>query len=207
MREEAELAAQQAAAAKAEAEAARAEALQQKELLAVEADKARKSAEESDRLRQEAEKDKSELRARLLGQLNSILETRDSARGLIANMGDVLFETGKFNLRPEARERLAKVSGILLAYSGLKVAIEGHTDSVGTEDYNLQLSKQRADAVREYLVKEGVQEDVITAIGLGMSQPIAGNESADGRKKNRRVELVVSGDAIGVAAKDQERMN
>jgi outer membrane protein OmpA-like peptidoglycan-associated protein len=89
----------------------------------------------------------------------------------------------------------------------LKVAIEGHTDSVGTEDYNLQLSKQRADAVREYLVKEGVQEDVITAIGLGMSQPIAGNESADGRKKNRRVELVVSGDAIGVAAKDQERMN
>ena len=207
MREEAELAAQQAAAAKAEAEAARAEALQQKELLAVEADKARKSAEESERLRQEAEKDKSELRARLLNQLNSILETRDSARGLIANMGDVLFETGKFNLRPEARERLAKVSGILLAYSGLKVAIEGHTDSVGTEDYNLQLSKQRADAVREYLVKEGVQEEVITAIGLGMSQPIAGNETADGRKKNRRVELVVSGEAIGVAAKDQERMN
>jgi outer membrane protein OmpA-like peptidoglycan-associated protein len=197
MRKEAEEAAQQATQAKAEAEAARQAALAQQQQLAVEADKARAAAQEADRLRQQAEKEKTELRARLLQQLNSVLETHDTARGLIANMGDVLFQTGKFELKPEARERLAKVSGILLAYSSLKIAIEGHTDAVGSDDYNQHLSEQRADAVREYFIGQGVPPPSITARGLGKMQPIASNDSPDGRQRNRRVELVLSGDAIG----------
>ena len=197
MRQEAEQAAQQAAQAKAEAEAAQQAAVAQQQQLAIEADKARASAAEADRLRQQAEKEKTDLRARLLQQLNAVLETHDTARGLIANMGDVLFQTGKYELKPEARERLAKVSGILLAYSSLKVAIEGHTDAVGTDDYNQRLSEQRAEAVRDYFVSQGVAAQAVTARGLGKSQPIASNDTPDGRQRNRRVELVLSGDAIG----------
>lgn len=197
MRQEAEQEAHQATQAKAEAEAAQQAALAQQQQLAAEADKARAAAAEADRLRQQAEKDKSDLRARLLQQLNAVLETHDTARGLIANMGDVLFETGKYELKPEARERLAKVSGILLAYSNLRIAIEGHTDSVGTDDYNQRLSEQRAESVRDYLVGQGVVAQSVTARGLGKTQPIASNDSADGRQRNRRVELVLSGDAIG----------
>lgn len=191
---------QEADKARAEAEAARAAAEAQKQQLAVEAEKARKAAEESERLRQQAEKEKADLRARLLQQLNSVLETRDSARGLIANMGDVLFETGKYELKPAARERLARVSGLLLAYSGLKVAVEGHTDNVGGDAYNQKLSEQRAEAVRAYLVQFGVPDNAVTARGFGKTQPVATNDTADGRQKNRRVELVVSGDAIGDSA-------
>jgi outer membrane protein OmpA-like peptidoglycan-associated protein len=197
MRQEAEQEAQQAAQAKAEAEAAQQAAIAQQQQLAAEADKARAAAAEADRLRQQAEKEKSDLRARLLQQLNAVLETHDTARGLIANMGDVLFETGKYELKPEARERLAKVSGILLAYPSLKIAIEGHTDSVGTDDYNQRLSEQRAESVRDYLVSQGVAEPAVTAKGFGKTQPIASNDTPDGRQKNRRVELVLSGDAIG----------
>src|SRR5438067_153192 len=204
MRKEAELAAQQAEQAKAQAEQAKAEAeaarqaaLAQQQQLAAEADKSRAAAQEADRLRQQAEKDKAELRARLLQQLNAVLETHDSARGLIANMGDVLFQTGKYELKPEARERLAKVSGILLAYSSLKVAIEGHTDAVGTDDYNQRLSEQRAEAVRNYFVNQGVAATSVTARGFGKMQSIAGNDTTEGRQRNRRVELVLSGDSIG----------
>src|SRR5438045_9750010 len=113
-------------------------------------------------------------------------------------MSDVLFETGKFELRPDARERLAKVSGIVLAYPGLHLEIEGHTDSVGGDDYNQQLSERRAQAVRDYLVQQGIGADAIIARGLGKSSPIAPNDTAEGRQKNRRVELVLSGDAIGM---------
>jgi outer membrane protein OmpA-like peptidoglycan-associated protein len=197
MRKEAELAAQQAEQAKAEAEAARQAALAQQQQLAVEADKARAAAAEADRLRQQAEKDKADLRGRLLKQLNAVLETHDTARGLIANMGDVLFETGKYELKPEARERLAKVSGILLAYSSLKIAIEGHTDAIGSDDYNQRLSEQRAESVRDYLVNEGVAAPAVSARGLGKMQPIASNDTPEGRQRNRRVELVLSGEAIG----------
>jgi outer membrane protein OmpA-like peptidoglycan-associated protein len=210
MRQEAELAAQQAEQAKAEAEAARQAALKQQQeaeaarqaavaqqqQLAAEADKARAAAAEADRLRQQAEKDKADLRAKLLQQLNSVLETHDTARGLIANMGDVLFQTGKYELKPEARERLARVSGILLAYSSLKVAIEGHTDSTGSDEFNQRLSEQRAEAVRDYLVSQGVAAGAITARGLGSMQPVASNDTAEGRQHNRRVELVLSGDAM-----------
>src|SRR5262249_11868657 len=140
MKQEAQAAAEEAARQRQEAEAAKAAALAQQQQLAAEAEKARNAAQESDRLRQQAEKEKAELRQRLLQQLNTILATRDTARGLIANMSDVLFETGKYQLRPDARERLAKVSGIVLAYPGLHLEIEGHTDSVGTDEYNQQLS-------------------------------------------------------------------
>jgi len=204
MRKEAEVAAQQAEQAKAqaeqaktEAEAARQAALAQQQQLAVEADKARAAAQQADQLRQQAEKEKADLRARLLQQLSAVLETHDTARGLIANMGDVLFQTGKYELKPEARERLAKVSGILLAYSSLKVAIEGHTDAVGTDDYNQRLSEQRAASVRDYLVTQGVPAPAVTVRGLGKMQPIASNDTPEGRQRNRRVELVLSGEAIG----------
>jgi outer membrane protein OmpA-like peptidoglycan-associated protein len=184
--------------AKQEADTARAAAETQKQALAVEADKARKAAEESERLRQQAEKDKADLRARLLAQLNTILSTRDTARGLIANMSDVLFKTGSFELLGGARERLAKVSGIVLAYPGLHLDVEGHTDSVGSDEYNLTLSQRRAQAVRDYLVQQGIPENSIVARGMGKAGPVASNDTPEGRQQNRRVELVLSGEAIGV---------
>ncbi len=204
MKEQAEAAAEEAAKAKAEAETARAAALQQQQALAAEAEKAKQAANEADRMRQQAEKDKADLRARLLQQLNTILETKDSARGLISNMGDVLFETSKYELKPAARERLARVSGILLAYPSLNVAVEGYTDSTGSDDFNQKLSEQRAEAVRDYLVQAGVVEAAVTAQGFGKAQPVAPNETAEGRQKNRRVELVVSGDAIGTGDTDSK---
>ena len=197
---EAQQAAEEAARQKAEAEQAKAEALAQQQALAVEAEKARQAAAESDKLRQQAEKEKQEMRERLLQQLNSVLATRDTARGLIANMSDVLFKSGSFELLPGARERLAKVSGIVLAYQGLHLAVEGHTDSIGTDEYNRRLSEQRAEAVRDYLVQQGIASDAITASGFGKSEPVASNDTPEGRQQNRRVELVVSGAAIGNVA-------
>ena len=197
---EAQQAAEEAARQRAEAEKAKAEALAQQQALAVEADKARQAAAESDKLREQAEKEKQEMRARLLAQLNSVLATRDTARGLIANMSDVLFKSGSYELMPGARERLAKVSGIVLAYQGLRLAVEGHTDSIGTDEYNRRLSEQRADAVRDYLIQQGIGSDAITASGFGKSEPVASNDTPEGRQQNRRVELVVSGNAIGNAA-------
>jgi len=192
---EAQQAAQEAARQKQEAEQAKAEAIAQQQALAVEADKARQAAAQSDLLRQQAEKEKQELRARLLQQLNTVLSTRDSARGLIANMSDVLFKSGSFELLTAARERLAKVSGIVLAYPSLHLAVEGHTDSVGSDEYNRQLSERRAQAVRDYLVQQGISPDAIAASGFGKSEPVASNDTPEGRQQNRRVELVLSGDA------------
>jgi len=197
---EAQKAAEEAARQKQEAEKAKAEALAQQQVLAAETEKARQAAAESDKLREQAEKEKQEMRARLLQQLNSVLSTRDTARGLIANMSDVLFKSGSFELLPGARERLAKVSGIVLAYQGLRLAVEGHTDSIGTDEYNRRLSEQRAEAVRDYLVQQGIGADAISASGFGKSEPVASNETAEGRQQNRRVELVVSGNAIGNVA-------
>jgi outer membrane protein OmpA-like peptidoglycan-associated protein len=198
MKAEAIQARQEAEAARKEADAARAAAEQQKAALAVEADKAHKAAEESDRLRQQAEQEKADLRAQLLQQLNTILATRDTARGLIANMSDVLFKTGSFELLPGARERLAKISGIIIAHPGLHMEVEGHTDSVGGDDYNQKLSENRAQAVRDYLVQQGIVDNTIVFRGLGKTQPVATNDTPDGRQQNRRVELVLSGEAIGM---------
>jgi outer membrane protein OmpA-like peptidoglycan-associated protein len=197
MKQEAEAAAQEAARQKAEAEKAKAEAVAQQQALAVEADKARQAAAQSESLRQQAEKEKQELRARLLQQLNSILATRDTARGLIANMSDVLFRSGSFELLPGARERLAKVSGIVLAYPSLHLEVEGHTDSIGSDEYNQQLSEHRAGSVRDYLVQQGITPQSIEAHGFGKTEPIASNDTPEGRQQNRRVELILSGEAIG----------
>ena len=199
MKQEAKAAAQEAARQKAEAEKATAEAVAQQQALAAETDKARPAAAQVGKSPPAGGKrnEKQELRARLLQQLNSILATRDSARGLVANMSDVLFRSGSFELLPAARERLAKVSGIVLAYPSLHVTVEGHTDSVGTDDYNQQLSERRAQAVRDYFVQQGIPPAAVEAHGYGKTEPIASNDTAEGRQQNRRVELILSGDAIG----------
>jgi len=144
------------------------------------------------------ETEKTELRAQLLVQFNAILQTRDTARGLIVNMSDVLFDTAKFSLRPEAREKLAKVAGVISGHPGLRLDVEGHTDNVGGDDYNQQLSEQRGSAVRDYLTQQGMQQGSVTTKGFGKTQPIATNDTAAGRQQNRRVELVISGEVIGV---------
>ena len=146
----------------------------------------------------QADAERMQLRADLLLQFNAILETRDTARGLIVNMSDVLFDTAKHSLRPAAREKLAKVAGIIAGHPGLRLAVEGYTDSVGSDDYNQKLSEDRGMAVREYLTKEGVVGTSVTSQGFGKSQPVASNDTAAGRQQNRRVELVVSGEIIGV---------
>ncbi len=189
---------ERAAREKAEAETARAAAVAQQQAAQADADKARLAAQDADRLREKAEAEKAELRAQLLRQFNAILETRDTARGLIVNMSDVLFDTAKYTLRPGAREKLARVGGIISGHPGLRLEVEGHTDSVGGDDYNQRLSEQRAVSVRDYLVQQGLSMNSVTAKGFGKTQPVASNETAAGRQQNRRVELVVSGEVIGV---------
>jgi outer membrane protein OmpA-like peptidoglycan-associated protein len=193
----AQAAAQQAAGAQADAEKARNDAQQQQQAAEADSDRNRAAAATSDAKLQQAVRDREELRARLLQQFNLILETRDTARGLVVNMSDVLFDTGKYTLRPLAREKLAKISGIVLAYPSLKLAIEGNTDSVGTEAFNQALSEKRAEAVRNYLTQQGVPESSTTATGFGKTRPIASNDTSEGRQQNRRVELIVSGEVIG----------
>jgi len=159
------------------------------------------SQAEQDRAAKEkaqADAERTQLRADLLAQFNAILETRDTARGLIVNMSDVLFDTAKHTLRPAAREKLAKVAGIISGHPGLRLAVEGYTDSVGGDDYNQKLSEDRGMAVRDYLTQEGVAGASVTSQGFGKSQPVASNDTAAGRQQNRRVELVVSGEIIGV---------
>jgi outer membrane protein OmpA-like peptidoglycan-associated protein len=207
MKQEAQQAAAEAARQKQEADQATAAAVAQQQAAQAAADQAardRAAAEaETQKARQataQAEAEKAQLRAQLLSQLNSILQTRDSARGLIVNMSDVLFDTGSYTLKPGAREKLAKISGIVLAHVGLSLQIEGHTDSVGGDDFNQQLSERRADSVRDFLAEQGVPASSITARGFGKMQPVASNDTAEGRQRNRRVELVVNGDAIGGTA-------
>jgi len=143
--------------------------------------------------------DKVELRANLLAQFNAILQTRDTPRGLVVNMSDVLFDTGKYSLRPLAREKLAKLAGIVSGHPGLNLAVEGYTESVGGDAYNQQLSEQRSESVRDYLTQQGMAEGSVTAEGFGKTQPVASNDTAEGRQRNRRVELVISGEVIGTA--------
>jgi outer membrane protein OmpA-like peptidoglycan-associated protein len=150
---------------------------------------------------QQADSEKAEMRARLSTQLNLILQTRDSARGLIVNMSDVLFDTGKYSLKPGAREKLAKVAGILLAYPGINVQVGGYTDNVGGDEMNQALSEHRAGSVRDYLIESGVNSNSVTARGYGNTEPVATNDNSTGRQQNRRVELVVSGEIIGTPVK------
>ena len=187
----ASLAAQQQA--QAAADAAHQAALQAAQQQAL----AEQQASASEQARQDAVRQKEELRARLLAQLNQVLQTKDTARGLIVSMPDVLFDFNKYTLKPEARERLARISGIVLAYPDLHLNIEGYTDSIGTDEYNQTLSEKRAATVRDYLVSSGVSNNNVVAEGFGKADPVADNRTAAGRKLNRRVDMVVSGDVIG----------
>jgi len=187
--------AQQAAAAQAQAQAAQSQAeAQQAEQARQEA---AQQAQQAEQARQQAEADKAQIRARMLQQLNQVLSTKDTARGLIVSMPDVLFDTGKADLRPTARERLAKVAGILLAYPDIHVEVDGYTDSTGSLEFNERLSQQRAESVRSYLASQGVNQSSITTQGFGPNNPIASNDTSAGRQHNRRVELVVTGSSIG----------
>jgi len=193
----------QAAAAQAQAEA------QQQAAQRAQADAAAKDAEErarkareaqaaAEQATQQAAQQTEQMRERLRQQLNQVLQTTETARGLVMNMSDVLFDFNKYTLKPEAREKLAKVSGILLAYPGLKVQVEGYTDNIGSDEYNQKLSEERAGGVRDYLVSQSVKDSNVTSAGYGKSNPVADNSTNAGRAQNRRVQLVVSGDAIGV---------
>jgi outer membrane protein OmpA-like peptidoglycan-associated protein len=177
----------QADAERARAEAAAAQAQAQAAQAQAQANTAQKNADTA-----------KEARERLLAQLNSVLATSETARGLIVNMSDVLFDTAKYTLKPATQISLAKVAGILQAYPGLKLQVEGYTDSTGSPEFNQKLSENRAGAVRDFLVTQGVSANNIVATGYGMAKPVADNNTAKGRALNRRVQLVVSGDAIGV---------
>jgi outer membrane protein OmpA-like peptidoglycan-associated protein len=161
------------------------------------AEQSRLAAQQAQQGENQAVSDKAAMRAKLSEQLNMILETRDSARGLIVSMSDVLFDTGKYSLKPGAREKLAKVAGILIAYPGLNIEVGGYTDNVGGDDMNQKLSENRAGAVRDYLVQQGVTTNSVSSKGYGNTLPVASNDNSAGRQENRRVELVVSGDPIG----------
>ncbi len=189
----------QAAAAKAQSDLAASQASSATALSAAQADadQSRLTAQQAQLNVQQAETDKAAMRAKLSEQLNSILQTRDSARGLIVSMSDVLFDTGKYSLKPGAREKLAKVAGILLAYPGLNIEVGGYTDNVGGDEMNQTLSDNRARSVRDYLVQQGVASNSVSARGFGNTLPVATNDNSTGRQQNRRVELLVSGEAIG----------
>jgi outer membrane protein OmpA-like peptidoglycan-associated protein len=191
--------AQQEAAQRAQAEAARrAQAEAAAAAAQAEAQRAQQARQDAEQRAQQLAQQEQQARERLRSQLSAVLETRETARGLIMEMPDVLFDFNKYTLKPTAREKLAKVSGILLAHPDLKVQVEGHTDSIGSEEYNQKLSEERAGSVKDYLVSQNVHDNNVTAEGFGKNDPIADNSTAAGRAKNRRVELVVSGASIGV---------
>jgi len=184
-------------AAAVDANKATADAQQGQRDAEAESERNKAAAAKSDQEVQQAVRDREELRAKLLQQFNAILATRDTARGLVVNLSDVLFDTGKYTLRPLAREKLAKISGIVLAYPDLKLTIEGNTDSVGSDAMNQVLSEKRAGSVMEYLAAQNIPAASMTSQGFGKSQPVASNATPEGRQQNRRVELIVSGEVIG----------
>jgi outer membrane protein OmpA-like peptidoglycan-associated protein len=192
-----ELAQAETAKAKSDMELSQTNSANQVAAAQADTEQARLAAMHAQQQLQVAEGDKAAMRAKLSLQLNTILQTRDTARGLIVNMSDVLFDTGKYTLKPGAREKLSKVAGILISYPGLNIAVGGYTDNVGTDQLNQGLSEERAGAVRDYLVQQGVSTNSITATGFGNTLPVASNDNSAGRQENRRVELVVSGESIG----------
>jgi outer membrane protein OmpA-like peptidoglycan-associated protein len=196
----AEEAAAEADRLKRQAQADAERASQEKAAAVAQAQETREQLTQAQQRAEQAEQEKAQLRDQIRQQLNVILVTRETARGLIVNMSDVLFDSGKYTLKPGAREKLAKVSGIILAHPGLNLQIEGHTDSVGSEEYNQRLSEKRANSVRDYLVAQGLPGDSVSAKGLGKTAPVTTNYTPVGRQQNRRVEMVVSGEPIGVTA-------
>jgi outer membrane protein OmpA-like peptidoglycan-associated protein len=189
-RQDAQAQAEQAEEARQQAQAQTQQAEQQRQ-------QAEAQAQQAEREKEQALQQKEQMRAKLVAQLNQVLQTRDTARGVIVSMPDVLFGFDRYTLKPEAREKLAKISGIVLAYPDLKLEVEGHTDSIGSDEYNQKLSEKRAETVRGYLVSQGVKPDEVSAVGLGKANPVADNSTRQGRQLNRRVEMIVSGDVIG----------
>jgi len=189
--QQAQAEADRAAAQKAEADAARARA-------EADAANARAQAAEAQQQAQASKQSEEATREKLREQLNSVLQTTETARGLVMNLGDVLFDTNKYTLKPNAQVSLAKVATILTLYPNLKVQVEGYTDSTGTPAYNQTLSENRADSVRNFLVQNGVHQDGVSAQGYGATNFVADNSTSSGRQQNRRVNLVVSGASIGV---------
>src|SRR5581483_9091674 len=189
-RAEAEKAKEEADAAQQQADAARAQA-------DAEAQRAQQAAAEADRLRQQAETEKNQLRAQLLQQFNAVLPTRETPRGLVVNMQDVLFDTAKYTLKEPAKLALAKIAGIVISHPGLNLQVEGYTDSTGSEQFNQKLSEERANTVRDFLISQGLNPQSVTAVGYGEAYPVSSNDTAAGRRLNRRVQLVVSGEVIG----------
>ncbi len=201
-RNQAEQEARQQAEQRKRAEATAAQADAEAQRAREEAQRAREAQQQAELNKQQADQQAAQARERLRQQLNQVLETTETARGLIVNMPDVLFDFNKYTLKPEAREKLAKVSGILLSYPNLKLQVEGYTDSIGSDAYNQKLSEERADSVRGYLVTQSVPDANVTAAGFGKTHPVADNSTNSGRAQNRRVELVVSGAAIGIQGGD-----
>jgi len=192
--------------AAARAEAARARAELQEERAKQEAEHQRKDREVAEAARLRAEIERQDLRAGLLQQFNAVLETRDTPRGLVVNMGDVLFDTGRFDLKPLAREALAKLSGIVVSHPGLTLEIEGYTDSFGDIEFNKKLSEKRAESVRSYLIEQRLPQETVIARGFGKGRPVASNNTVQGPQLNRRVEIVISGEVIGVDISTSEAL-
>jgi outer membrane protein OmpA-like peptidoglycan-associated protein len=194
-----ELKAQQEAEAKRSAESAAlaAQEAQARALAEAAQKKSQEEAEKSAAAAARAEQEQQQLRAQLLAQLNAVLQTVDTPRGLVVTMADILFATGKYELSQDANLKLARLSGVILAHPGLKLRIEGYTDTTGTESFNLTLSSKRADTVRQFLVQQGLKPEDVTSVGMGQADPVAPNDTAAGRQQNRRVEIIVSGEAIG----------
>ena len=191
--------------AKAESETLRAQALRdagerrriEAELAAAKLQQEHQTLEASQLLVAKVEGEKAALRERLLAQFNQVLETRDSPRGLVVIMDDLLFDLGKATLRADTREKLARLSGLALAHPSLKLETEGHTDASGSDSMNQRLSEQRAEAVRAFIETQGIAAANLTAQGFGKAVPLADNTTAKGRQQNRRVEIIVSGEVIG----------
>lgn len=182
-----QLAEAQTVSAREEAEAARTDATSAR-------DEAARAQAEADRVRKRAE---AELN-RLEEALSQIAETRRTALGLVMNLGSdyLKFEFDKAELRPEDRELLSRVAGILLSSQDYTVSVNGHTDDVGTEAYNQKLSERRAQAVRDYLVSAGLPPDILSVTGHGKTLPLVRGNSDEARAKNRRVELGIASTRI-----------
>jgi len=191
-RQQAEQAQQQAQAAQQQAQAAQQQAQEQAQQAAQQATQAQQQAAQ-------VEQRAAQMRAQLLHQLNAVLQTQDTSRGLVVRMSDVLFATSRYELRPDAKVALAKLAGVLLSYPGVTLTVDGYTDSTGSDEFNQTLSDKRAEAVRTFLVAQGVSPDTITSQGFGSANPIASNDTAQGRQMNRRVDMIVSGSVIGTA--------
>jgi len=186
-------------ALEAKASAAQAEASKTAEALTATEAQAASLTQQRDALAMERAaiaKERDALKARLEGALGQVADTRSTARGTVTSLSGVLFDTGKATLKPEAKITLAKLAGVMLVFGKTTMQVEGYTDNTGSEATNLKLSDDRAKAVREFLESQGIASNRLTSTGKGPADPVAPNETPEGRSKNRRVEIVSSDPAL-----------